>query len=72
MQLTPASLRAGGAIRAYRADEEPAKLLRQMMLKSIDILQDYLQEVGATSIFIELPADNRSRIHNVALLLIHL
>jgi hypothetical protein len=68
LQLTPASLRAGGAVRAYRADEELAKLMWRMRLKSIDTLQHYLQEVGAASIFVELPTDSRSRIHNAALL----
>lgn len=60
--LTPASLRGGGAVRAYRADEDIAKLLWRMRLKSVETLQHYLQEVGADSIFVELPTDSQNRV----------
>ena len=60
--LTPASLRSGGAVRAYRADEEIARLLWRMRLKNIETLQHYLQEVGAASLFAELPRDSQFRI----------
>ena len=61
VNLTPASLRSGGAVRAYRADEEIARLLWRMRLKNIETLQHYLQEVGAASLFAELPRDSQFR-----------
>lgn len=66
--LTPASLRAGGAVRAYRANEEIARLMWRMRLRNIDTLQHYLQETGAASIFMELPGESRTRVQNAALL----
>ena len=57
--LTPASLRAGGAVKAYRRDEDIYKLLWRMRLKSIDTLQHYLQEVGADSTYAELPGNSK-------------
>ena len=66
--LTPASLRGGGAIAAYRNDEEIAKLLWKMRLRNIDTLQHYLQEVGAVSCFAELPSVSKGRIQDAALL----
>lgn len=60
--LTPASLRGGGAVRAYRADEDIAKLLWRMRLKNVETLQHYLQEVGADSIFAELPPDSQNKV----------
>ena len=67
-QLTPASLRAGGAVHAYRSDEELMKLMWRMRLRNIDTLQAYLQEVGAASIFVQLSAASRDRISKAALL----
>ena len=66
--LTPASLRSGGAIAAYRNDEEIARLLWKMRLRNIDTLQHYLQEVGAVSCFAELPSVSKGRIQDAALL----
>ena len=66
--LTPASLRAGGAVRAYGANEEIARLMWRMRLRNIDTLQHYLQETGAASIFMELPGESRTRVQNAALL----
>ncbi len=60
--LTPASLRGGGAVRAYRADEDIAKLMWRMRLKNIETLQHYLQEVGADSIFVELSGDSQKKV----------
>lgn len=53
--LTPASMRAGGAVRCYRADEDIARLMWKMRIKSQETLQHYLQEVGAESAFLRLP-----------------
>lgn len=64
--LTPASMRAGGAITAYRADEDIMKILWRMRLKSVQTFSHYLQEVGALSVFGELPFDCRLRIERAA------
>ena len=68
LSLTPASLRAGGAVRAYRANEEIARLMWRMRLRNIDTLQHYLQETGAASIFAELPPESRHIVHLAALM----
>ena len=68
LALTAASLRAGGAVTAYRANEEIAKLMWSMRLKNYDTLQHYLQEVGAASIFMELPRECRARVETAALM----
>ena len=44
-KLTPASLRSGGAVRAYRSDMELSKIMWKMRLKHVKTLQHYLQEV---------------------------
>jgi len=64
--LTPASMRSGGAITAYRADEDIVKILWRMRLKSLQTFSHYLQEVGALSVFGELPFDSRLRIERAA------
>ena len=66
-RLTPASLRSGGAVRAYRADMEISKILWKMRLKHMDTLQHYLQEVGAASIYAELPSRSREIVQQAAL-----
>ena len=60
--LTPASLRSGGAVRAYRADEELTKILWRMRIKDIETLQHYLQELGAISVFQELSRSSQQKI----------
>ena len=64
--LTPASMRSGGAITAYRADEDIVKIFWSMRLKSLQTFSHYLQEVGALSVFGELPFDSRLRIERAA------
>jgi len=68
LSLTPASLRAGGAISAYRQNQEIAKILWRMRLRHIGTLQHYLQEVGAATIFSELPSRSRFLVENAAIL----
>ena len=72
LALTPASLRAGGAISAYRQNQEIAKILWRMRLKHIGTLQHYLQEVGAATIFSELPERSRFLVENAAVLFLAL
>lgn len=68
LALTPASLRAGGAISAYRQNQEIAKILWRMRLRHIGTLQHYLQEVGAATIFSELPSRSRFLVESAAIL----
>ena len=68
LALTPASLRSGGAIAAYRRDTELTKIMWTMRVKNVETLQHYLQEMGAASIFAELPKDSRERIQSTALM----
>ena len=62
LRLTPAGLRAGGAVYAYRQDLELQKLLWKMRLTSLTTLQHYVQELGADSIFVQLPEDSRTAV----------
>ena len=59
LQLTPAGLRAGGAVYLYRQDIELQKLLWRMRLSSLQTLHHYVQEVGADSVFVRLPSHSR-------------
>ena len=62
IRLTPASLRAGGAVFAYRSNVEIHTLLWRMRLVNLETLQHYLQEVGADSIILRLPTESRRAI----------
>ncbi len=62
--LTPASMRGGGAVRAYRANEDVTTLLWRMRLKNLDTLQHYLQEAGAISLFASLPSRAKARVQS--------
>ena len=66
--LTPACVRGGGAAVSYRSDGDLTRLMWKMRIKGIHTLQHYLQEVGASSIFIQLPKSSRDRISKAALL----
>ena len=66
--LTPASLRAGGAAKAYRNDEELSKLMWRMRIRNLETLQHYLQEVGAATVYAELPKRSQDRIQSLAVL----
>lgn len=68
LQLTPASMRAGGAIAEYRSNQDLSLIMWRMRLKQIGTLQHYIQEVGAASIFVELPQISRERVIEAALL----
>lgn len=60
--LTPASMRAGGAVKMYRTDEDISKLMWKMRLKNVETLQHYLQEVGAESAFLQLPDRSKAAV----------
>lgn len=60
--FTPASLRAGGAVAAYRQNEDLGRLMWRMRLRQAETLQHYIQEVAAVSIFGDLPQISQRRI----------
>lgn len=60
--LTPASMRGGGAVRAYRANLDVTSICWRMRLKNLDTLQHYLQEAGAISLYASLPEKSKARI----------
>ena len=62
VDLTPAAVRAGGAVRAYRQNEDVVSLMWRMRLKQADTLQHYLQEVAAISLFGDLPEISQRKI----------
>ena len=65
---TPASIRGGGAILAYRRGEHIADILWRMRLVSLPTLSCYLQELAADSLISHLPPRVRHRIIRVATL----
>ncbi len=67
-QITPASLRSGGAIAEYRSNQDLSLIMWRMRIKHMGTLQHYIQEVGAASIFVELPQNSRERVQEAALL----
>ena len=60
--LTPASMRGGGAVRAYRANLDVTSICWRMRLKNLETLQHYLQEAGAISLYASLPEKSKARI----------
>lgn len=60
--LTPASMRAGGAISAYRSGIGIADLMWRMRLKQVETLHHYLQELGAESVFIQLSSRSKKSV----------
>eukprot|EP00438_Fugacium_kawagutii_P035056 Skav236663 [mRNA] locus=scaffold338:109507:114366:- [translate_table: standard] len=65
---TPASVRGGGAILAYRRGEPVADILWRMRLTSQPTLASYLQELAADSLLAHLHPRVRSRVSNLAAL----
>ena len=59
---TPASVRGGGAIMAYKRGEPIANILWKMRLVSQVTLETYLQELAAESFLVQLPEVTKLRI----------
>lgn len=59
---TPASIRGGGAIQAYRRGESIQSILWRMRLVSQTTLESYLQELAAESFLVQLPETSKERI----------
>ena len=66
--LTPASLRAGGAVAAFRKGTAVSDLLWRMRLQSLATLEYYLQEMAAVSILPELNSRVRKVVRSGAAL----
>ena len=63
---TPASVRGGGAILAYKRGEPISDILWRMRLVALSTLESYLQELAADSFLVKLPELSRSRIRSSA------
>ena len=63
---TPASMRGGGAIMAYKRGEPIANILWRMRLVSQSTLEHYLQELAAESFLVKLPEMTKVRIRLAA------
>eukprot|EP00438_Fugacium_kawagutii_P016872 Skav223762 [mRNA] locus=scaffold521:2192:6754:+ [translate_table: standard] len=62
LRPTPASIRGGGAILAYRRGEGIPSILWRMRLVSQVTLESYLQELAADSFLVDLPEATKHRI----------
>lgn len=61
-QLTPAGLRAGGAVELYRRGVPIMDILWALRLKSVETFQRYLQEIATQITMVDLPYEARSAI----------
>ena len=59
---TPASVRGGGAIQAYRRGENIQNILWKMRILQQSTLEHYLQETAAESLLSQLPQETKNRI----------
>ena len=62
LNLTPGSLRGGGAVEAYRSGMDLTKLCWRMRLKNLATLESYIQEVAADSFLVQLTPESRERV----------
>lgn len=62
LRPTPASIRGGGAILAYRRGESVQSILWRMRLKSQVTLESYLQELAAEGSLNQMPERTKERI----------
>eukprot|EP00435_Cladocopium_sp_Y103_P037015 s110_g9.t1 len=65
---TPASVRGGGAIAAYRQGKPIQDLLWGMRIGSQSTLESYLQELAADNFLVRLPQDAKTKIRHAAAL----
>lgn len=63
---TPAGIRGGGAILAYKRNRPIQNILWAMRLTSIHTLESYLQETAADSLLVRLPEDSKRKIRHAA------
>ena len=62
LKLTPGSLRAGGAVFAYRQGQELQKILWRMRLRQLQTLENYLQEVATDAFLHKLSPSTKRKI----------
>lgn len=66
LRPTPAGIRGGGAILAYKRNRPIQDILWAMRLTSINTLESYLQETAADSLLVRLPEDSKRKIRHAA------
>ena len=66
LRPSPASIRGGGAVMAYRKGESIPSILWRMRLLNQATLESYLQELAADSMLVQLPETSKSRIRFMA------
>ena len=71
LSLTPASVRDGGAVAAYRSGTAVQDILWRMRIQHLHTLQHYLQELAAENVISALKSKARSSVKAGALLLPH-
>lgn len=70
-RLTPATLRAGGAVHMYHKGEPITNILWCMRLRHLSTLESYLQETAAENLLQELSQPARLAIKSCASMLPH-
>ena len=63
---TPAGIRGGGAILAYKRNKPIQDILWSMRLTSMNTLESYLQETAADSLLNRLPEDAKRKVRHAA------
>ena len=66
--LTPGGLRGGGCVAAFQADNDIPRLLWKMRLRHAETLQNYLQEVTASTLIASFSSITRSKVQRAAAL----
>ena len=57
---------------AYRQDVELQKLLWKMRLSNLTTLQHYVQDLGADSVYVQLPEESKKAVNAASSLYEHL
>ena len=70
-QLTPGSLRGGGAVHLYHSGIQVTDLLWRLRLRHVATLESYLQETAAAGVFAALPEVSKNNVKNASKMLPH-
>ena len=70
-QLTPGSLRGGGAVHLYHSGLQVTDLLWRLRLRHLATLESYLQETAAAGVFAALPENTKNNVRNASKMLPH-
>ena len=65
-QLTPGGIRGGGCVSAFQRGCDVSTLLWKMRLKQVTTLENYLQEVTASTLVATLPTSSRLKIQRAS------